>query len=191
LDRALQYLIASNDRTGVRLSTCNAVDKDRLRQRFAYLALIYSTGKQDAQWTSSPDECEWVGISCKGKTVNAISLDNKGLQGTIPDDVGLWTGLTVFYVPTNVLAGSLPSSIGMWTSLVTFDVSINALGGTVPKEVSKWTRLIIGAFHRNNFGGTMPAIGTNFCPKKGIGGKLSADCKANRKIVCECCSECN
>jgi hypothetical protein len=160
LDLALQQLVASNALIGVQLSTCFSEDMDRLRQRFAYLALMYSTGKGlSTNWFTNPNECQWFGVSCVGgSTVSQLVLSRRSLLGTIPADVGLWTGLTHISVTSNQLVGSLPSSIGLWTGLTFFDVADNQLTGTVPQEVSQWTFIQVAYFQRNMFSGTMPMI---------------------------------
>jgi hypothetical protein len=197
LDKALKYLIASNKNVGVQLSTCLADHKARLRNRFAYLALMYSTGNEgrETTWFGSSNECEWAGIVCNGNTVRELVLTNVGLQGTIPADVGLWSSLNKFDVSYNQLGGSLPSSIGKWTVLNYFSVESNELTGTIPKEVAKWTSFgstTIGTafFHYNMFTGAMPTIGYNWCPSQSleIFQYLIADCKA--EIFCRCCNLC-
>jgi hypothetical protein len=190
LDLALQQLVASNAMAGVQLSTCLSGDMDRLRQRFAYLALMYSTGKgSSADWFANPNECQWLGVSCVGgSTVSQLGISRRSLLGTIPADVGLWTGLTHFNVGGNQLVGSLPSSIGLWTSLKFFQVAINQLVGTVPQAVSQWTSIQTAKFERNMFSGTMPMIGSNFCPGVTELGSLTANCIS--QIACTCCSRC-
>jgi Leucine-rich repeat (LRR) protein len=186
LDLALKQLVASNNEV---LSTCLAADKSRLNQRFAYLAFMFSTNGKDnvPSWFAKPNECSWTGITCTGTTVSGIDLFGRVLAGTIPDDVGLWTGQQSFVVSNNQLVGSLPSSIGLWTGLTKFDVGLNKLTGTVPKEVANWTSIQIAYFDNNMLNGVMPAIGNKFCPKNGPGGDLSADCG---EIQCGCCNYC-
>jgi hypothetical protein len=209
LDRALQHLVASNNKTGVQLSTCIQADNNRLYQRFAYLALIFSTGKGSAtDWYDEANECQWTGISCNGNTVTGLALSRQGLQGSIPDDVGLWTGLTTFDVSLNQLGGSLPSSIGSWTSLTTFDVRLNQLVGSLPSSIGSWTGLTYVDVHRNQFSGTIPneiskwkpvtdaffdanmfqgTMPSSFCQRDWSNGLLSADC---REVACSCCNFC-
>jgi Leucine-rich repeat (LRR) protein len=188
LEMALKQLVASDNET---LSTCLAADQKRLNQRFAYLAFMFSTNGKDKvpSWFAKPNECDWTGITCTGNTVTQLNLFYKGLAGTIPDDVGLWTNLTYFgiYSFNNKLVGSLPSSIGLWTGLTYFGVADNQLTGTVPKQVANWTSIQSAYFHKNMLNGVMPVIGNKFCPKNGTGGDLVADCG---EIVCGCCSEC-
>jgi hypothetical protein len=186
LELALQQLVASNNQT---LSTCLAANQKRLNQRFAYLALMFSTNGKDKvpSWFANPNECTWTGITCTGNTVTTLDLPFTGLTGIIPDDVGLWKNLTYFNVAMNLLYGSLPSSIGLWTGLTTFYVFNNFFGGTVPKEVANWTSIQFAFFQKNIFNGIMPAFGNKFCPKNGTGGLLLADCG---EIQCGCCSSC-
>jgi hypothetical protein len=209
LDRALQYLVASNNKTGVQLSTCIQADNNRLYQRFAYLALIFSTGKGSAtDWYDEANECQWTGVSCTGNTVTGLALSRQGLQGSIPDDVGLWTGLTTFDLSLNQLVGSLPSSIGSWTSLTSFDVRLNQLVGSLPPSIGSWTGLTYVDVHRNQFSGTIPnevsqwkpvteayfdanmfqgTMPSSFCQRDWSNGLLSADC---REVACSCCNFC-
>jgi Leucine-rich repeat (LRR) protein len=220
LNLALKQLVASNNQT---LSTCLAADQKRLKQRFAYLALMFSTDGKDKvpSWFGSSNECSWFGVLCDGSTVTKLYLNaykvsyaQNRLVGTIPDDVGLWTGLDMFDMSSNKLVGSLPSSIGLWTDLTSFGVSSNGLvgslpssigvwtrltyftvqknklDGTVPREVLNWKSIQYAYFHDNMFNGTMPLIGNNFCPKNATKVDLYADCKAPAKIVCDCCDVC-
>jgi hypothetical protein len=190
LDRALLHLIASNEKVGVQLSTCFDTDKRRLNQRFAYLAFAYSTRKGGTDWFAKPNECDWTGITCTVNTVKILSLPRQGLNGTMPDDVGLLTGLLTFDVNSNQLVGPLPPSIGLWTNITIFSVYRNQLAGTVPKDVSKWTSIQEAYFFQNMLNGTMPDFGGNFCPYTGTGVSLYADCSAPAKIKCFCCTQC-
>jgi Leucine rich repeat N-terminal domain len=214
LDLALKQLVESNNGA---LSTCLTEDANRLRQRYAYLAWVFSAGKGNFKsWFDAANECSWTGITCSGSTVTALDHSGQVLTGTIPADVGLWTSLisfdvggnqlmgslpssigkwtslTLFIVSSNSLKGSLPSSIGLWTSISLFSVSNNQLTGNVPNEVSGWKSIFGAYFYNNLFGGTMPGINVgNFCPRKNTNtGYLFADCKAPAKIVCDCCSRC-
>jgi hypothetical protein len=164
---------------------------NRLKQRLAYLAFVFSTGIGGTyQWLAGPNECQWLGISCVGNRVTQVSFPYRSLHGTIPDDVGLWTCLTYFDVTSNELIGSLPSSFGKWTGLTFFAVTANQLTGTVPADVSKWPSINEAYFEANIFHGTMPTIGNNFCPaQRGSGVDLWANC-ALPEIRCDCCNGC-
>jgi hypothetical protein len=62
-DKALKQLLQMN--AVADLSTCNDDGKMRLRQRYSYLTLVYSTDiEYEASWYSDSDECQWRGIEC-------------------------------------------------------------------------------------------------------------------------------
>jgi hypothetical protein len=151
--------VASNNKTGVQLSTCIAADTVRLRQRYAYLALVFSAGKGSAMdWFATTSECSWTGIACTvNNAVAVLLLNGKGLKGIIPADVGLWTGLLYFFVSDNQLGGSLPSSIGLWTGLIRFEAYGNQLGGSLPSSIGKWTGLTDFSVKNNSFAGSLPS----------------------------------
>jgi hypothetical protein len=153
----VQSLDASNGRVGVQLSTCNQAGRDRLRQRYAYLAMIQSTGKGNmTSWFNRSDECQWTGFFCNGLTVS-LDLSKRGLVGTIPDDVGLWTNADAFRVEENALVGSLPSSIGKWTSLTYFSVFKNRIVGTLPSLIGAWKGISYFNAANNQLVGTLPS----------------------------------
>jgi hypothetical protein len=184
--------VSSNTAVGVQLTTCNDADKERLRQRFAYLALVFSTGKGgQVLWFSNVDECLWMGVGCNSnKRITSLELDTRTLSGSLPMDIGLWTNLVRFDINENAVAGSLPSTIGRWSSLNFFSVSDNRMIGTVPVGVANWTSIQSAAFDLNAFSGTMPIVGNNFCPRFVLGGYMAADCAPPAEIICNCCLFC-
>jgi hypothetical protein len=189
LELALKQLVESNKNPEVQLSVCHEADKIRLNQRFAYLAFAFSNGKGGTDWYAKSNECQWTGVTCNGNKAR-LYLPSRGLAGSIPADMGLWTGFTYIRMENNQLSGSLPSSIGLWTDITEFNVGMNLLVGTVPTEVSKWTSINSVQLSRNMVNGTMPTFGNNWCPKRGSDGRLFADCA---EIKCDCCidSDCS
>jgi hypothetical protein len=158
LDQALTQLISSNNKTGVQLSTCIEADAERLRQRFAYLALVYSTGMgNQTSWFDDANECAWDGITCNGNSsVTNLLRTGLSMTGSIPADVGLWNRLSSFEVYVNRLTGSLPWTIGLWTALTTFDVGDNQLNGTLPPLIGSWNGLTYIDVYKNKFTGRLP-----------------------------------
>jgi hypothetical protein len=158
LDEALIQLISSNSKAGVLLSTCIEADRERLRQRFAYLALVYSTGMgNQTSWFDDANECAWDGITCNGNSsVTEVLRNGHSMTGSIPADVGLWSCLSSFDVYLNKLTGSLPWTIGLWTALTKFDVGNNKLNGTLPPSIGSWTGLTYTDMYQNKFTGSLP-----------------------------------
>jgi hypothetical protein len=168
LDNALKKLVASNANANpaVQLSTCSQVGRDRLQQRYAYLALIYSTGKDNiVSWYDKSNECEWKGFSCDfAGILIELDLRQQGLVGTIPEEVGLWTNLNGFLVDSplrsqlqNSLTGSLPSSIGKWTGIAVFSAFNNKIGGSLPSSIGAWTMLSFFSVANNQLVGSLPS----------------------------------
>jgi hypothetical protein len=215
LDLALQQLVTANAKPGVSLSTCTAVGQERLSQRFAYLALAFSTGKGgQLTWFAADNECSWTGVTCTNARMTQVIRQSQTMTGSLPADIGLWTNLLKFDVFTNSIAGTLPDTISRMTRLTYFDVyrnnligtlpvslgawrnltflglGYNQLSGTVPATYTNWTSINFTEFYGNKFIGTMPPIGSNYCPKSTGIGEIGADCKAPAEIVCACCNRC-
>jgi Leucine-rich repeat (LRR) protein len=157
LDQALAQLLQSNARQGVQLSPCIEADRKRLRQRFAYFALAYSTGAFVD--FDDDNECNWGILRCNvNGTVTIVYSSDDRLVGSIPADVGLWTGLTAFTLEGNrALTGTLPATIGLWTSLEYFTVYENNLNGALPSSIGAWTALKQLDIDQNQFSGVFPS----------------------------------
>jgi hypothetical protein len=156
LDQALQQLVELQAQ--VSLSTCVGRDRERLRQRWAYLAFIFSTGKgQETRWFSSPKECAWRGIGCcSNNRVVGLDLTAQDLRGSIPAEVGLWSNMASFVASLNQLNGTLPFTMERWTDLTKFCVSDNALKGSLPAGISHWAGLMYFGVNTNLLTGTLP-----------------------------------
>ena len=59
-------------------------------------------------------------------------LDNQGLAGTIPDDVGAFVDIATFDVGNYHLNGSLPASMSAWKKVAYFDVRGSHLHTALP-----------------------------------------------------------
>jgi hypothetical protein len=176
---------------------------------------------QSVPWNlSARHECDWYndvyfGFACEYGQVTSVQanaiqgtvpadlsllmaakvviLTGRSMVGTLPSQLGWWTSLTHFSIYFSSIQGTIPSSIGAWTALVYLDVSSNKLTGSLPSAVSAWTALNNAFLDDNNLNGTMPTFGGSFCPSKGNGSILWADCKnttGRPKIVCKCCNQC-
>jgi hypothetical protein len=160
LDKALKQLVSAQ--STILLSTCINEDRERLRQRYAYLAFVFTAGQGMAvDWFANADECKWQGVTCNGGRISLLKLYNQGLSGSIPVDVGLLYDMTYFRVYTNGLGGSLPSSIGNWTGLTYINIGSNSLVGSLPFSIGKWTGLKSFYASDNQLVGALPSsIGT-------------------------------
>ena len=113
---------------------------ETILQRWVLAVLFYSTGGPDWEnenfpvtfglgktpWLSYTDECQWESTN-KGSNgricddngeIFALHLQNIGLNGTIPTEIGLLTRLRLLFVDENVgLGGSIPTELGKLTRL--------------------------------------------------------------------------
>jgi hypothetical protein len=132
-------------------------------------------------------------------SLTSVRLGGNAFTGFLPSAIGQWTGMTYFSIRQNQFAGTLPSEIGNWTALTYFSINDNQFMGTLPAGITKWQSISEVYLHGNTLGGTVPFVtsGDGYCPKKGRGANLKADCKNGFKIVvipgeisCPCCDVC-
>jgi len=103
------------------------------------LRIFHSATTKGGPWAGTSDwadgdtpVCEMSGITCDAHgNVVEISLQNRGLEGHLPDELGYLSFLESLDVSDNSLMGHLPSDL-RWTSLRHLDVSGNHLRGIVP-----------------------------------------------------------
>ncbi|KAI9112163.1 hypothetical protein K1719_016686 [Acacia pycnantha] len=136
----------------------------------------------------SEDPCEWVGISCNDfRSIISISpyrlisdqpwladlnftafpnlerlvLNETGLFGTIPSQIGALHDLNYLNFFDNNLSGTIPNQIGALHNLTYLDLSYNNISGTIPSQIGALHNLTYLDFSNNNLSGTIPIeIGT-------------------------------
>ncbi|RZS20496.1 hypothetical protein BHM03_00053023 [Ensete ventricosum] len=97
-----------------------------------------------SSWTNEGDPCrgDFEGVACNehGKVAN-ISLQGKGLTGSIsPAVVGLKC-LSGLYLHYNAISGKIPREIANLTELSDLYLNVNNLSGSIPVEVGTMTSL--------------------------------------------------
>ena len=70
-----------------------------------------------------------TGISCSTGIVSQLSLNNRGLKGTISPSISSLTGLTYLYLYGNSLTSSIPSQLSALTGLQQLYLNSNSLSG--------------------------------------------------------------
>jgi hypothetical protein len=131
--RAVQWLIKDDLGTAVD-------DKQSLRQRYVLAILWYLQSEPgfgganyEASWTTKDAECEWHEVECDDNgRVTGLLLNDNGMRGQIPHDLGLLTDLTDLNLDDNLLFGTIPSSLGALTALTSLYLNDNQLVGTMP-----------------------------------------------------------
>ena len=107
-------------------------------------------GCADLLYEEKPPVTLW-GKSYSIETTFILTLNNKGLSGPIPPEIGNLINLTSLDLHGNQLTGLIPSEIGNLTNLTSLSLRDNQLTGFIPNEIC-------------NQGDNSPELGNNqFC----------------------------
>uniref|UniRef100_A0A0D9WEZ5 non-specific serine/threonine protein kinase n=1 Tax=Leersia perrieri TaxID=77586 RepID=A0A0D9WEZ5_9ORYZ len=111
-----------------------------------------------ASWRKSNDPCVWDGISCDGNSrVISLNLFGMNLEGTLSDDIGSLTELTVLDLSSNRgLGGTLTPAIGKLVNLVTLALIGCSFSGNLPTELGNLSQLDFLGLNSNQFTGKIP-----------------------------------
>lgn len=141
-------------------------------------------GRYLSSWTAGGDPCRghFEGVACNehGKVAN-ISLQGKGLSGSIspavkelrclsglylhynalsggiPREIANLTELTDLYLNVNNLSGGIPPEIGNMASLQVLQLCYNRLAGSIPTQLGLLSKLYVIALQSNQLTGAIPA----------------------------------
>lgn len=135
--------------------------------------------------------------SCKDnakREVTELFLPELQMRGTLPEEIGFLTSLTVLDLQNNFLDGSLPQSLGLLTDLHYLGLGSNKFTGTVPDTMGSLTKLDTLYLNHNNMDGG-DYLKTSICNLKEIEDRhlyrLWADCiRDDDPIQCDCCDVC-
>ncbi|GLT33880.1 hypothetical protein SLA2020_084350 [Shorea laevis] len=139
------------------LSSVNETDK---------LALLAIKGRitQDIHgimnsWNESLHFCDWMGVTCsrrrKGR-VTLLSLERRGLIGSIPPQIGNLSFLRGINLAENIFQGKIPQEIGHLSRLRFLNLSNNALQGEIPGNLSFCSNLEVLNVSHNMLVGKIP-----------------------------------
>ncbi|KAG2729648.1 hypothetical protein I3760_01G260300 [Carya illinoinensis] len=110
-------------------------------------------------WTPNTDPCSgsFEGVACdeQGLVAN-ISLQGKGLSGTIPAALAELKSLTGLYLHFNALTGKIPKEISRLTQLNDLYLNVNNLSGEIPSEIGNMPNLQVLQLCYNKLTGSIP-----------------------------------
>ena len=116
-------------------------------------------GSATLNWSVDVPIAEWDGVTVRGNPgrVGWLDFRAKGLDGSIPAELGQLTGLTYLNLRTNNLSGPIPPSLGSLTRLRVLNLNGNDLTGSIPASLGSLTDLREMWLHANDLTGPIPA----------------------------------
>ncbi|GLT57106.1 hypothetical protein SLA2020_301000 [Shorea laevis] len=110
-------------------------------------------------WNESLHFCDWMGVTCsrrhKGR-VTLLSLERRGLFGSIPPQIGNLSFLRGINLAKNNFQGKIPQEIGGLSRLRFLDLNNNFLQGEIPGNLSFCSGLEVLNMSNNMLVGKIP-----------------------------------
>jgi Leucine-rich repeat (LRR) protein len=115
---------------------------------------------------TEPNPCvdAWQGVDCSQIPsdgflhVTDLSLNEYGLQGSIPSSMAQLTQLATLRLSSNELSGTIPESVGQLTALMELSFDANQLTGGIPTSLGQLTHLQVLDLEHNLLAGTIPDV---------------------------------
>jgi len=95
-------------------------------------------------------------LNCNYDLTNEFAMDDLGLSGQIPSNIGDLDSLEFLWLEDNQLADSIPPSIGELDKLKYLVLSHNQLSGFIPEEIGDLPNLEILKLDNNQLTGFIP-----------------------------------
>ncbi|MQL96069.1 hypothetical protein Taro_028740 [Colocasia esculenta] len=136
-----------------------AAGNEEVRVLMEVKASLDPEGRFLSSWTVEGDPCRggFEGVACNehGKVAN-ISLQSKGLSGTISPAVGGLRCLSGLFLHYNALTGEIPPEIANLTELSDLYLNVNNLSGGIPPEIGNMASLQVLQLCCNQLTGSIP-----------------------------------
>ena len=118
---------------------------------------LAGTGSLD--WSADTPVTDWEGVTVGGspRRVTRLYLHAKGLNGTIPPELGKLLSLQRLYLYNNDLTGQIPAELGDLFNLAHLNLRHNRLTGPIPPELGGLGNLQRLLLHDNRLDGSIPS----------------------------------
>ena len=115
-------------------------------------------GTRLLDWSADTSLAEWDGITLDGtpRRVVQLSLYGKGLNGTLPAELGKLTSLRRLYLNHNELVGTIPGELGEMLNLTQLYLHRNRLTGEIPEQLGNLSNLEWLSLYGNDLTGEIP-----------------------------------
>jgi hypothetical protein len=171
MNLALQFLLEQDDAI--------LFDK-KLVQRFALISLDYALSPRVQDYGSTEmadtnnntnavetrtalswsipnvDECSWGGVVCDGDFVTKLLFGGLNLEGNIPSQISMLSGLKHLDMTNNMLSGPLPEELYDLRMLEAIYLYKNELSGSLTKSIARLENLAYLCLNDNSFTGNLP-----------------------------------
>jgi hypothetical protein len=125
-----------------------AADDGEVRALLALGAALDPTGRLLPSWAPGRDPCApapsggFEGVACDARgAVANVSLQGKGLAGTLPPAVAGLRSLTGLYLHYNALRGGIPRELAALAALTDLYLDVNNFSGPIPSEIGAMASL--------------------------------------------------
>ncbi|KAL9231086.1 hypothetical protein vseg_006349 [Gypsophila vaccaria] len=111
-------------------------------------------------WVAGGDPCggTFEGVACNGnRNVANISLQGRGLAGTLSPVIGKLKWLSGIYLHYNVISGVIPNQISELNYLVDLYLNVNNFSGGIPPQIAHMSNLQVMDLGCNSLTGSIPA----------------------------------
>jgi hypothetical protein len=148
-----------------------SVETYQLLQRYISALLYFGTDGpnwyNNSMWLSTNTSvCEWDGVVCGSSDggengglddllVDSYNLNNNGLVGSIPSELGTLSELLRLDLSENILSGTIPDELGNLMELSSLSLACNSLTGSVPETLSDLSQLEDLCLGGNDFNSTV------------------------------------
>lgn len=109
-------------------------------------------------WTTKTSVCSWTGVLCgvRHNRVTRLAIQNMGLEGTIPPEIGNLSFLVSLNLNGNLFHGNIPKEIGNLARLKELDLRLNTIDGELPPSLGQCSKLEHLLLSYNSFLGQIP-----------------------------------
>ena len=131
------------------IPAASARNAEDVRALAALRRALDPAGRVLGSWNPSGDPCggSFLGVTCDpAGRVTAVSLQGRGLSGSLPPAVAGLRRLQGLYLHYNGIKGPIPREIGKLSELADLYLDVNHLTGPVPVEIAAMVNLQGGVF---------------------------------------------
>ena len=110
-------------------------------------------------WNVDTPIAGWLGLTLGGDPERAqrLELNDLGLTGAVPSQLGALDQLTRLYLHNNRLSGPIPAALGNLSRLARLSLFNNQLNGAIPPQLSRLSQLRYLWLTSNQLRGSIPA----------------------------------